>query len=258
MSKAKELFGEGTVAIGQELQVSHLFATEGKVVHLIVTGVFEDLPPNSIVKPHFIGNIQALRGVISSDFDLYLNSKSFSHSAFDSYIKLKQASNLDVIFKVLNSDARFRDSGIDSWLEGTTIEPIVKRLDELHFDDKIEWESKGQGDRQSLIILICLIGFILLITSVNSVNLITARSIRRTKEIGLRKTFGGSPNLIAIQFIFESLITILTGFVFSFLLIILLLQNINQLIDGVFVLKDVFSSESIVLLHHCSSTIIFL
>src|SRR5262245_6024063 len=70
---------------------------------------------------------------------------------------------------------------------------------------------------------------ILFIACINYMNLATARSARRAKEVGLRKSFGSRRSQIAKQFLYESGITTAGSLVMSLAIVVLLLQPFNQL-----------------------------
>ena len=87
---AKKLFGKSD-PIGEVISVKHNFATDGKEIDVVVTGVFEDYPSNSHFKPDFILNVNALRAVVPN-FDNYMQGTRFGDRIefFESYIVLKQ------------------------------------------------------------------------------------------------------------------------------------------------------------------------
>ena len=63
---------------------------------------------------------------------------------------------------------------------------------DLHFDTKNLWENNTHGDKTYLTIFSVIAIMIMLIACINYTNLATARSVKRAKEVGLRKSFGSN------------------------------------------------------------------
>ncbi|WP_188316256.1 ABC transporter permease [Chitinophaga agrisoli] len=93
--------------------------------------------------------------------------------------------------------------------------------------------GKPNGGRIEIIILLSAIGlFILLIACVNFMNLSTARSMHRAREVGVRKTLGASRRQVILQFLTEALTTTLAAFILAVLFAWLILPSINHAIGG--------------------------
>ena len=84
------------------------------------------------------------------------------------------------------------------------------KIADLHFDKKNLWENTNvRGDKTYLTIFSIIAIMIMLIACINYMNLATARSVKRAKEVGLRKSFGSNRSGIAKQFFLESFLMIL-------------------------------------------------
>ncbi len=93
-------------------------------------------------------------------------------------------------------------------------------------------DGKAAGGRIQFIWLFSVIGvFVLLLACINFMNLSTARSEKRAKEVGIRKTVGSMRIQLIRQFLSESVLVALISFVFSILLVILLMPLFNKLAD---------------------------
>ena len=99
----------------------------------------------------------------------------------------------------------------------------------LYSDFKDGKNTGGQIEYVKLFTIIAII--ILLIACVNFMNLSTARSEKRAKEVGIRKTLGSDKKQLVLQFFFESMILVFTGFAFSILAVYLLLPSFNLLVS---------------------------
>ncbi len=135
---------------------------------------------------------------------------------------------------------------------GTTIAQIGKSINEVHKkhtpDENIStyfafpmnrWrlysdfkDGKNTGGAIDYVKLFSIIAVvILLIACINFMNLSTARSEKRAKEVGIRKTLGSDRKQLAVQFFFESMILTLIAFLFSVLAVYLLLPSFNLLVS---------------------------
>jgi ABC-type antimicrobial peptide transport system permease subunit len=89
-------------------------------------------------------------------------------------------------------------------------------------------DGEIQGGRIQYVILFTIVGiFILLIACINFMNLSTARSVKRAKEIGIRKVVGAVRGALIRQFLSEALLTVLFAFVFALIVVVLLLPVFN-------------------------------
>lgn len=119
---------------------------------------------------------------------------------------------------------------------GWKLRPFLTRMSAIHFDQKNLWENGIRGDKKYLAIFSSVAVLILLIACINYMNLATARSARRAKEVGLRKSLGSKRREIAWQFFSESILMTLGSLVIAVLLVIIFLQPFNQLAHKSFTL----------------------
>ncbi|MFD2968211.1 ABC transporter permease [Sphingobacterium bambusae] len=110
-------------------------------------------------------------------------------------------------------------------------ESFLQPLSEKYLYSKFE-NGKAVGGRIEMVRVFTIIaGFILLIACINFMNLSTAQSERRAKEVGVRKVIGAQKHTLVAQFLTESfLLTILAG-IFAILLLLLALPAFSQLVD---------------------------
>lgn len=108
------------------------------------------------------------------------------------------------------------------------IQFMVKPIDDIYLHSNLKFEIGAGGDAQMLVTLSIIAAFILIIASINFMNLTTARSSGRTKEIGVRKVLGSGKKSLVLQFLSESvLITLISAIIAAGLseLIIFLVNN---------------------------------
>jgi putative ABC transport system permease protein len=240
-SGARKLFGDRD-PIGQLVTIKHTWATEGKEIDVKVTGVYHDYPANSHFKPQYILNINALRSV-RKNFDAYMEGTKFQEASFfESYMVLTPFADVRVMEAAMQQYAdqmAQADSALTA--QGWKIKPFLANLSSLHFDQKRTWENDGSGDKKYLAIFSAVAMLILLIACINYMNLATARSARRAKEVGLRKSLGSKRREIAGQFFYESSLMTLGSLVIAIILVIIFLQPFNQLAHKTFTLTSLLN-----------------
>ncbi len=219
-STAKALFGDANpmdklVKIDNELNVK-------------VTGVYEDLPYNSDFKElNFI-----------APWDLYVSSTDWVKEAQD----LSEWGNNSFQIFVEIAQNRHHKSVSEKI---KNIKLVKGDRDELKFTPEIilhpmsrwhlysEWTNGvNDGGRIQFVWLFGIIGvFVLLLACINFMNLSTARSEKRAKEVGIRKAIGSVRGQLIGQFYSESFLVVAIAFVFSLLLALLFLPLFNQVAD---------------------------
>ena len=94
---------------------------------------------------------------------------------------------------------------------GTKINLSVEPLSDIYFNNETRYDPALHGDKKTLYILTLVGAGILFIACFNYVNLSIAQSFRRAKEVGIRKVLGGDKSRLALQFIGESLVVVLSA-----------------------------------------------
>ena len=241
---ANKLFGK-TDPIGKVISVKHNWATKDREIDVVVTGVYRDYPANSHFKPLYILNVNALRSV-HENFANYMEGSRLSNDGelefFENYLVLKPGADIKPIQAELNKLAKQMsesDSGFVA--SGWKMSAFITPLSELHFDQKNLWENGVQGNKKYIAIFSAVAILILLIACINYMNLATARSARRAKEVGLRKSLGSGRMEIAKQFFYESALMTFGSLIMAILLIIIFLHPFNLLAHKTFSLGSLFN-----------------
>jgi putative ABC transport system permease protein len=159
---------------------------------------------------------------------------------FENYIVVKPGSDIKPIQELLNDQAnRLIQSDSGASAAGFKMSAFLTKMSDLHFDEKNLWENDStRGDRKYLMIFSSVAILILLIACINYMNLATARSSRRAKEVGLRKSLGSKRSELAKQFFYESMLMTMASLVVAIVLVFLLLQPFNQLSHKTFTLTS--------------------
>lgn len=184
---------------------------------LKVSAVFEDLPPNSSMKFDYILN-----------WEVFLNeqewSRNWGNNASLAFIVLKEGTDVSAFEAKLHN---FLDQHPDAQNETFKVKLGLQKYSEQYLHSKFE-NGKIAGGRIQYVNLFSIIAvFIILIACINFMNLTTARSIKRGKEIGVRKVVGAFRGALIRQFIGESVMIALFAFVVGILLVFAILPVFN-------------------------------
>lgn len=246
-SAAKELFGNED-PINKMVNVSHQFMTNGQKTNMMITGVYRDMPTNSHLRPKYILNILSLKPFIP-DLQNLLNTSMADQNENNFWTQSFFVCNDESKIPLIQADLQKRANAIlERFQLDFKFKPIVRNITAAHFDQEINWNiASKSADEKYIYVFISIAILILLVACINYVNLATARSVTRAKEIGLRKTFGGFKLQLFTQFIFESFILVLLSALVALLLVILFLPQFNDLTSKRFELGDLFSVDMVML-----------
>lgn len=157
---------------------------------LKVTGVIEDVPANS----HFHFDL------LSSFRQLGNLDNNWGQYNYYTYAKIKTGTNIQTLTKKIQETyKRNQDENYSVF--------YVQQLTDIHLTSHLKWELEPNGDRLYVYVFAIIGLFILLIAAINYINLSTAKSSLRTKEVGVRKVSGAMRSSLVKQFLFESLVT---------------------------------------------------
>ena len=239
---ARTIFGREN-PIGKTVTVKHFWATQDREIDLMVTGVYRDYPSNSHFKPLYILNVNALRAIYP-DFSQYMEGTRFGENTgfFENYIVMNKGADTRPVEGTLKALAKqMIESDSVAVAAGWKFDPFLIKMSDMHFDQKNLWENGIRGDKKYLAIFSAIALLIILIACINYMNLATARSAKRAKEVGLRKSLGSNRGEIAKQFFLESLLTTLGSLLMAFLLVFAFLRPFNQLADKTFTVGSLFN-----------------
>ncbi|HEY2580741.1 MAG TPA: ABC transporter permease, partial [Mucilaginibacter sp.] len=191
---------------------------------LKVTAIIADMPDNSTRQ------FDCLTSFGNSDPQVINAMKEWHNSSYMVYLQLASSPNLSQIEKYVNK-VMF-DHNQDK-ISSYFLFPMNRW--HLYGEFKDGKNTGGQIEYVRLFTIIAII--ILLIACINFMNLSTARSEKRAKEVGIRKTLGSDKKQLVVQFFFESIILVIAGFMFSVIAVYLLLPAFNLLVNKSLVLN---------------------
>jgi len=184
-----------------------------------ITGVIDDVPKNS----HILFNILISRSSLPADF-----ANNWGGFGFFTYVLLKPNTDPALFEKKM---APVYDKYLASIFAQYNIKMRfgAQNITSIHLHSDMANEPEELGSMSYIYIFSAVAFFMLLIACINYMNLTTARSARRAKEIGIRKVTGSSQVQLVSQFLIESTLTAFFALVLALGLIALLLPTFNSL-----------------------------
>lgn len=230
-STAEKYFGKKTPAVGKTLKTVYDLYT--------VTAVIEDVPKNSHIyfdmlislnqqlqatDPNFWGGFNNYTYVLLKP---NTDAKAFTKKMLPLYDKY-----MAKIFAQFNIKIQYE------------AQPITG----IHLTSDLQGEPEEVGSMSYIWIFSAVAFFMLLIACINYMNLTTARSARRAKEIGIRKVNGSSKKQLVFQFLSESLLTSFIAVLLSVLLVMVCLSMFNTISGKAFTVNTLFEPFNLFLL----------
>lgn len=197
-----------------------------------VTGVVQNVPDNSHIKFDMLASMSTYPGQANSTMWL-------SHNFF-TYILVKegtdkaalQAKLQDLITRYVGEQIqRFLGYSIDDFRKaGNDFSYVLEDLKDLHLKGATQYNPEPLGSPSTVRIFGVVAILIMIIAIVNYINLATAKSVTRAREVGVRKASGAAKSGLVIQFLGESVILTALGGVVAVLLVLALTPAFNQLL----------------------------
>lgn len=209
----------------------------GKVVRingkddLTVVGVLKDIPENSHLQFDFL-----LPMAYRARTDRNIIDNLWDHFNFYTYVALDDSPSVEtsvaMVENAINTTFRRNSTSFDADFD---LQPMTR----IHLYSNYADDVAGQGSIQYVRVFSMVASFILLVACMNFMNLATARSLRRAKEVGLRKAVGAGRSALVYQFFGESLVITFLAWVCALVLIVALLPAFNAVTGKTFTLTAI-------------------
>jgi putative ABC transport system permease protein len=206
---------------GDEDAIGKVLAIRGET-DCTVTGVIEDMPDNSHLAFDFILPYK-LRDRFLSDFYRGLLSGWDSNSLY-TYVKLTQGTPHKAVSRKIKDVIKAHESGATSDIY---LQPLTRI--HLYSGSRFAADIAGHGDILYVRLFVIIALFVVLIACINFMNLTTARSGNRSKEVGMRKVVGAKRAQIIGQFMGESVLLSFIALMVSMILVELAMPAFNAL-----------------------------
>jgi putative ABC transport system permease protein len=182
-----------------------------------ITGIIKDVPLNS----HF------RFGALVSE-STRKQQGGWGGFGTTTYIQLPEGYDLNKMQVSLDKIVKEKVNPVFEQM-GVKVKYELQRITDIHLHSKIQDEAEAGGDISYIYIFGAVAAFMLIIACINYMNLATARSTSRAKEVGLRKVMGSQRYQIMLQFLAESIIVAFVSLVISLILIYAFLPQFNAL-----------------------------
>lgn len=195
-----------------------------------VTGVLENLPKNT--------NLEAFTFLLPWSFFTRLGwdqGQNWSTTNTGTYVSLKDANDAGAfdakINAIVKSHVKQGDPDGSLAAGGSTREVFIHPLTKLHLYSKSENGQLTGGRHETVTMFSVIAGLIVLIACINFINLSTARSEKRAREVGVRKIAGAHKSSLVTQFLVESTLLVTFAFMIAILSVMLLLPLFNNALN---------------------------
>ncbi|RIW12943.1 hypothetical protein D0X99_17775 [Algoriphagus lacus] len=213
---------------GESQALGKLFKLNGQDVE--VTGVVKDFPANT----HFSF------GILGTTAGLPFNQEpTYSSFSAMTYVKLHNSGSKEKVEELIPPLVKKyaagqieQSTGVnydDYTAAGNGYRYFLQPLGDIYLTSRLQGEMKSNSDIRYVYLFISIAFFILLIASVNFINLATARSTDRAKEVGVRKAMGSDRKQLITQFLLEAVLVVVVSLALSCVLVAVTLPFFNDM-----------------------------
>ncbi len=244
-----------SLVISTQLKEKYFGATEnvvGKTIMIsdtvpyTVTGVFQDLSAPSHLKFDMVGSLNTFCAMYPKDCKEEYASGWFDVNMYN-YIKLKKGISGDV------AQAKIKNLVLDKAKEAvakTGFKPALKLrpVTEVYLYSNMPTGRGTTGNIKMVQLFFIVAIFILVIACLNFINLTTAKSVERAKEIGIKKVLGSNRKKLILQFLTETGVLCVAATAISVVLMTILLPVFNEFSGEAFTARNLFSAQNCLLM----------
>jgi putative ABC transport system permease protein len=210
-SKAKKYFGN-TNAVGKLIKAD--------TINYTVEAVIKDNPSNSSFRFDIL--IQ-MRGYLLNP-QKFKNDKSWNNFGYITFLQLRPGTNQATVAKQVNS---IIDNNRSNHNDKVSLQPLTA----MYFEDDLQSSDMPHGNKKVVYIFTLLGVLLLIIASINYVNLTTAKASLRAKEVSIKKIVGANRSSLIVQFIAESVCISLIALLITLAVIQLCLPLFNAITE---------------------------
>jgi putative ABC transport system permease protein len=218
------------------------FGTEnpiGKIVRLdnqfdyTVTGVFSPLPSQSTFHPDFLVSFSTLND--NRIYGAEALRTNWSNNSFSTFLLLPAQYDPTKLEKAFPA---FQNRRIEATASNYSILNLTK-LTDIHLHSHLDSEIEANGDIRYVYLFSAIAVFILMIACINYMNLATARSAKRAREVGMRKVVGAIRSQLINQFLSESILLVCISLFIALGIVVICLPLMNNFTEKNLSLKSI-------------------
>lgn len=235
-------FFDGEPALGKQMSLN-------RDLTLNVTGVMQDVPQNSHLSFNVLVSFSSAGSTWGYD--------QWRWPEFYNYVLLKSGTEAAALQSKLPAFVSKYLGDVKQEYKWD-IDMFLQRVTAIHLTSQLSQEQDNNGSERVVYFLSLLGIFILVVAWINYINLSTAKSLERSKEVGLRKVVGASKGQLIIQFFFDAFLVNLLGLILAICLLGSTLPLFEQLIeknitsilyaDGLFSAPDILITVALILI----------
>jgi ABC-type transport system, involved in lipoprotein release, permease component len=231
---------------GNEDPIGKRISLEADTNLYTVTGVIQNIPANSHFKFDMLGSLNSLGDSRSTE---WLNHNYFTYIVLKEGVKktTMEAKFPEVVLKYVGPQIK-KYIGItieDFQRAGNQFGYELEPLKDIHLKGAPQYQIEPSGSITTVYIFAVIALLILVIAIINYINLATAKSAGRAKEVGIRKVSGSDKTGLILQFVGESLIIVTIATIIASLLVLVITPSFNHLIGKEISLK-LFSGKGFI------------
>lgn len=229
-STAKRYFGDDD-PIGKLIEVR---SSNGSYTPYAVTGILADVPTHSHLQFDMLGSLPSVR-------EFKDNHLTWIWTIFGTYGKVREGTDIAALTKKLQAlPPRYAErttQGIfnqtfEQFTKGQSWTLSLQPLRDIYLAKSPNFNRFGPSGNPEFVMIFGAIGvLVLVLSSINFMNLSTARSSNRAKEVGVRKVLGSAKNTLVRQFIIESVLYVTVATAAALLLVQLSLNTFNTVTE---------------------------
>ncbi len=220
---AKKYFGE-------EDPVGRTLKNNGSEEYTI-TGVFKDVPEATHLQVDALFSFNSLYSIFGPDGMEYLTN--WGWVGYPTYIELYPWANQQELAAKLPKFIE-KKMGTELRKYDRTVTFNLQPLTSIHLDSNFSNEISQNGSRRTTNVLVLIAILILIMAWINYINMATARSMERAKEVGIRKVLGSNRGQLIRQFFFEAFGCNAIAFAMAAIFVILILPYFRELVEREF------------------------
>lgn len=176
-----------------------------------ITGVFDKLTGISHLQPDILISLNSISDTLKSQM-----REDWTHIWNYTYIKFREGTDVESFRKKINA---WQEKEVSAWTKKYELKLqllfSIERIDKVHFNTGLGYDFESNTSFNYIYIFAVVGVFLLVLASINYMNLATAHSLIRSREVAIRKTVGANISQLIIQFIGESVIICFIAFIIA-------------------------------------------
>jgi len=217
---ARRLFGEA-----DPVDRTITYRSQDKTFEFRVAGVFRDIPANS----HFAMDIVAPFETMAKVQDIDITR--WGNNSYYTYILLKEGADPKALTSKLPAFIEKYAAGKGRAPQGQPSRYFLQPLTRIHLHSRANFELSPTADARFVLLFASIAVLVLIIACVNYMNLATARSLKRAKEVGLRKVVGAGKGQLVRQFLGDSMVLTFIALILAVGMVLLVLPAFRAFVE---------------------------